>query len=113
MEALRARGSTNPLDAVIWDKAGERVMTEAAARAESMPGGAAIQLYKNNTDNKRASYRCHENYLMSPPGARRPGDVPPPARDHWPREHARDLQCLDVLIAEAQVGCASRAPCLD
>ena len=56
---------TNPLDAVIWDKAGERVMAEAAARAGQMPGGAAIQLYKNNTDNKGASYGCHENYLMS------------------------------------------------
>src|SRR6201982_4175578 len=56
---------TNPLDAVIWDKAGERVMAEAAARAGSMPTGATIQLYKNNTDNKGASYGCHENYLMS------------------------------------------------
>src|SRR5580693_2524404 len=56
---------TNPLDAVIWDKAGERVMAEAASRAGSMPSGAAIQLYKNNTDNKGASYGCHENYLMS------------------------------------------------
>src|SRR5258708_924247 len=56
---------TNPLDAVIWDKAGERVMAEAAARAGSMPSGATIQLYKNNTDNKGASYGCHENYLMS------------------------------------------------
>src|SRR6266478_680075 len=56
---------TNPLDAVIWDKAGERVMAEAASRAGSMPSGTAIQLYKNNTDNKGASYGCHENYLMS------------------------------------------------
>jgi Pup amidohydrolase len=56
---------TNPLDAVIWDKAGERVMAEAAARAAAMPGAPAIQLYKNNTDNKGASYGCHENYLMS------------------------------------------------
>src|ERR1700683_2259664 len=56
---------TNPLDAVIWDKAGERVMAEAAAPGGQMPGGAAIQLYKNNTDNKGASYGCHENYLMS------------------------------------------------
>ena len=55
---------TNPLDTVRWDKAGERVMAEAAARAAQMPGGAAIQLYKNNTDNKGASYGCHENYLM-------------------------------------------------
>jgi Pup amidohydrolase len=56
---------TNPLDAVTWDKAGERVMAEAAARAASMPGAPAIQLYKNNTDNKGASYGCHENYLMN------------------------------------------------
>jgi Pup amidohydrolase len=56
--------TTNPLDAVIWDKAGERVMAEAAARAATMPGGAGIQLYKNNTDNKGVSYGCHENYLM-------------------------------------------------
>ncbi|MGO8883084.1 MAG: depupylase/deamidase Dop [Streptosporangiaceae bacterium] len=56
---------TNPRDAIIWDKAGERVMAEAAARATATPGGHAIQLYKNNTDNKGASYGCHENYLMN------------------------------------------------
>ena len=55
---------TNPLDALIWDKAGERVMAEAAMRAAELPGGATIQLYKNNTDNKGASYGFHENYLM-------------------------------------------------
>ena len=56
---------TNPMDAVLWDKAGERVMAEAATKAAALPGGPAIQLYKNNTDNKGASYGCHENYLMS------------------------------------------------
>jgi Pup amidohydrolase len=56
---------TNPLDAVLWDKAGERVMAEAAAKAATMPGGPSIQLYKHNTDNKGASFGCHENYLMS------------------------------------------------
>src|SRR5580700_3306322 len=55
---------TNPLSVVIWDKAGERVMAEAAARAATIPGSAPIQLYKNNTDNKGASYGSHENYLM-------------------------------------------------
>jgi Pup amidohydrolase len=55
---------TNPRDAVIWDKAGERVMADAAARAARVPGTHPIQLYKNNTDNKGASYGCHENYLM-------------------------------------------------
>ncbi|CAM3809068.1 depupylase/deamidase Dop [Nocardiopsis gilva] len=55
---------TNPLDAVLWDKAGERVMADAARRAGAIPGVDPIQLYKNNTDNKGASYGCHENYLM-------------------------------------------------
>jgi len=55
---------TNPRAAVIWDKAGERVMAEAAVKAATVPGAAPIQLYKNNTDNKGASYGCHENYLM-------------------------------------------------
>src|SRR5438067_8684916 len=55
---------TNPRAAVVWDKAGERVMAEAAIKAATVPGAAPIQLYKNNTDNKGASYGCHENYLM-------------------------------------------------
>ena len=56
---------TNPLDVVRWDKAGKLVMAEAARRAASMPGvNARINLYKNNTDNKGASYGAHENYLM-------------------------------------------------
>ncbi|MBC6462661.1 depupylase/deamidase Dop [Actinomadura sp. HBU206391] len=55
---------TNPRDIVIWDKAGERVMADAARRAAMVPGTHPIQLYKNNTDNKGASYGCHENYLM-------------------------------------------------
>ncbi|MFL6137160.1 MAG: depupylase/deamidase Dop [Frankiaceae bacterium] len=58
----------SPSDVVVWDKAGERVMAEAARRAANPPGGApgtVIQLYKNNTDNKGVSYGCHENYLMA------------------------------------------------
>ena len=55
---------TNPRAAVIWDKAGERVMYDAAMRASAIPGNSPIQLYKNNTDAKGASYGCHENYLM-------------------------------------------------
>src|SRR5436190_2917682 len=56
---------TNPRDLVVWDKAGERVMAEAARRVAQIPTQAPIQLYKNNTDNKGASYGCHENYLMA------------------------------------------------
>jgi proteasome accessory factor A len=55
---------TNPRDLVRWDKAGERVMAEASRRAATIPSAGNIQLYKNNTDNKGASYGAHENYLM-------------------------------------------------
>ncbi len=54
---------TNPLDVVRWDKAGERVITTAAGNVD-IPGQNPIVLYKNNTDNKGASYGSHENYLM-------------------------------------------------
>ncbi|MBY6410066.1 proteasome accessory factor PafA2 [Rhodococcus sp. BP-252] len=56
---------SDPLDAVIWDKAGERVMEAAARHASSVPGAPRLQLYKNNVDGKGASYGTHENYLMS------------------------------------------------
>jgi proteasome accessory factor A len=56
---------TTPRDCVIWDKAGERIMEEAAERAATVPGAPRIQLYKNNVDGKGASYGSHENYLMS------------------------------------------------
>jgi proteasome accessory factor A len=54
-----------PLDAVVWDRAGVVVMERAMRYAAATPGGTHIQLYKNNTDNKGASYGTHENYLMS------------------------------------------------
>ncbi len=56
---------TGARDCVLWDKAGERVMARAAERALQVPGTQPIQLYKNNTDNKGASYGTHENYLMA------------------------------------------------
>jgi proteasome accessory factor A len=55
---------TNPLDIVKWDRAGEQIMLDASIRAGQLPGGPAIVLYKNNTDNKGVSYGAHENYLM-------------------------------------------------
>ena len=56
---------TSPRDGVIWDKAGEQVMLAAVRRIADTPGLAPVNLYKNNTDNKGASYGTHENYLMS------------------------------------------------
>ena len=54
-----------PFDALVYDRAGEVVMSRAAEIARAMPGVPEIRLYKNNTDNKGASYGTHENYLMS------------------------------------------------
>ncbi len=56
---------TNPLDALLWDKAGEHVMLQAVRRIATAPGIRPVNLYKNTTDNKGASYGTHENYLMS------------------------------------------------
>ena len=53
---------TTPLDAVLWEKAGEQVMLDASRLASQ--GASPVLLYKNNTDNKGASYGAHENYLM-------------------------------------------------
>lgn len=55
---------TNPRDAVLWDRAGVEIMRRAMTAAAAIPGARPIVLYKNNTDNKGASYGCHENYLM-------------------------------------------------
>ena len=63
---------TNPLSVVIWDKAGERIMAEAAAKAATVPGSAPIQLYKNNTDNKGASYGSPRELPDAPRAPRSP-----------------------------------------
>ena len=55
---------TSPLAVVRWEKAGEQVMLDASRMAAQVPGSTPILLYKNNTDNKGASYGAHENYLM-------------------------------------------------
>ena len=56
--------SYDPLEAALYDKAGERVM-HAAAVAASEASGRQISLYKNNSDGKGNSYGAHENYLLS------------------------------------------------
>jgi proteasome accessory factor A len=56
---------TSPRQAVVYDRVGQVVMARAARLASSIPAVGNVQLYKNNTDNKGASYGTHENYLMS------------------------------------------------
>jgi Pup amidohydrolase len=55
---------TSPRAAVRWDKAGERIMETAVRTIAETPGLPPVNLYKNNTDGKGASYGTHENYLM-------------------------------------------------
>ena len=54
-----------PLEAVLYDVAGEHVLREAMRFAkERSPTGAEIVVYKNNSDGKGNSYGCHENFLV-------------------------------------------------
>lgn len=54
----------SPRDAALYDAAGVVVMERAAAAVGLFGERAAIQLYKNNSDNKGASYGTHENMLV-------------------------------------------------
>ena len=56
---------TGPRDAVLWDRAGMLVMAKAASYTTTDGVDLPVLLYKNNTDNKGASYGTHENYLMN------------------------------------------------
>jgi proteasome accessory factor A len=56
--------SYDPLEAALYDKAGERVMRAAALAATAL-SGKQVSLYKNNSDGKGNSYGAHENYLLS------------------------------------------------
>ncbi|MCS6896867.1 MAG: proteasome accessory factor PafA2 family protein [Nitrospira sp.] len=51
-------------DLVAHDKAGERIVQQAADRRNRMLGGTPVQVYKNNTDFHGHSYGCHDNYLV-------------------------------------------------
>ncbi len=56
----------DPLEAALYDKAGELVMARAAEQARRMlKEGERLSLYKNNSDGKGNSYGAHENYLLA------------------------------------------------
>lgn len=57
--------TTNPVDAVIWDQAGDRIAQQAADHIGASDGSPQVLLYKNNTDSKSVSYGAHENYLVA------------------------------------------------
>lgn len=53
-----------PLDLLLWEKAGERIVEIGRKRAEQKIGHA-LTLYKNNSDGHGHSWGAHENYLIS------------------------------------------------
>lgn len=56
---------SNARDLVVWDRAGERILADAAEQAAaSLPAGSRVLIHKNNTDGKGAAYGTHENYLV-------------------------------------------------
>ncbi len=56
----------DPLEAALYDKAGEVVMARAVVAAHRiMPPGERMLIHKNNSDGKGNSYGAHENYLVS------------------------------------------------
>lgn len=54
---------------VVHDKAGERILEQLVASAETSLADEGVRgtiyLFKNNTDSAGNSYGCHENYLTS------------------------------------------------
>ena len=55
--------TTNAVDAVTYDLAGDEIVRRAAVRASALLG-TEVRLFKNNTDGKGASYGFHENYQL-------------------------------------------------
>lgn len=51
-----------PRDLIVYDRAGDLVALESVRRLAS--SSQPVNLYKNNTDSKGASYGTHENYLV-------------------------------------------------
>src|SRR3954452_6771108 len=56
---------SDALQAVLYDKAGERILARSMIAARRLlPPDQEIVVYKNNSDGKGNSYGCHENYLV-------------------------------------------------
>ena len=57
---------SDPLQATLFDKAGERILARSMASAPRLlDPGQEVVVYKNNSDGKGNSYGTHENYLLS------------------------------------------------
>lgn len=57
---------SDPLEATLYDKAGEVVLERAVTAARTaLPPGERLFIHKNNSDGKGNSYGAHENYLVA------------------------------------------------
>ena len=55
----------DPLEAALYDKAGELVMARAVEAArQGLPADQRLFVHKNNSDGKGNSYGAHENFLV-------------------------------------------------
>lgn len=56
----------DPMEAALYDKAGELIMWRAAQAAQRLlKEGERLVVHKNNSDGKGNSYGAHENYLLA------------------------------------------------
>jgi proteasome accessory factor A len=55
----------SPIDIALWDLAGEKVMQKACELDALENSDDEIRIFKNNVDNKGASYGTHENYMTT------------------------------------------------
>ena len=56
----------DPLEAALYDKAGETVLARAAIEAQPLlDEGQSLVIHKNNSDGKGNSYGSHENFLIN------------------------------------------------
>lgn len=62
----------SPMQVVLHDKAGERIVEDLVLAAEARLAEEGVQgrisMFKNNTDSAGNSYGCHENYLVERSG---------------------------------------------
>jgi len=56
--------TTNPMDALIAQKAGDKIVEICRQLAEEKLNNVSIRLDKNNSDGKGNSYAAHENYSL-------------------------------------------------
>lgn len=95
---------SDPLEATLFDKAGEVVMHRASQAAGALlEPGTRLLIHKNNSDRKGNSYGAHENYLVS-------RDLP---FGHLARTMTPFLVSRQILTGSGKVGSEHGRPQID